>query len=103
MYQLFGLVNIADTAETATPYPQLSAEFVISQDPDLIVLADTKFAKESAQTVAARDGWDAISAVRNGHVVELDDDVASRWGPRVVDFVQAIAASVGELATAPAG
>jgi iron complex transport system substrate-binding protein len=27
-------------------------------------------------------------------VVELDDDIASRWGPRVVDFLAAIVAAV---------
>ncbi|MGI8516589.1 MAG: ABC transporter substrate-binding protein, partial [Acidimicrobiia bacterium] len=27
-------------------------------------------------------------------VIPLDDDVASRWGPRVVDFVRAVAEAV---------
>jgi iron complex transport system substrate-binding protein len=35
-----------------------------------------------------------VAAVRSGHVVALDDDVASRWGPRVVDLVRAIAEAV---------
>ncbi|HEV2825654.1 MAG TPA: ABC transporter substrate-binding protein, partial [Actinomycetota bacterium] len=80
-----------------TGYPQLSAEYVVKADPDLIFLADTKCCGQSASTVAARDGWDQLTAVRTGGVVELDDDVASRWGPRVVDFLKTVAAKVQTL------
>jgi iron complex transport system substrate-binding protein len=93
LYRLLGLDNIADAADKdKTGYPQLSAEYVVKADPDLIFLADTKCCGQSARTVAARDGWDQITAVKADGVVELDDDVASRWGPRVVDFLKTIAA-----------
>jgi iron complex transport system substrate-binding protein len=95
LYDQLGMKNIADAADKdATGYPQLSAEYVIKADPDLIFLADTKCCGQSAKTVAARDGWDELTAVRSGGVVELDDDVASRWGPRVVDFLKTVAAKV---------
>jgi iron complex transport system substrate-binding protein len=95
LYSQLGMENIADEADKeATGYPQLSAEHVIKADPDLIFLADTKCCGQSARTVAARDGWDQITAVKTGGVVELDDDVASRWGPRVVDFLKVVAAKV---------
>jgi iron complex transport system substrate-binding protein len=95
LYDRLGMKNIADAADKdATGYPQLSAEYVIKADPDLIFLADTKCCGQSAKTVAARDGWEELTAVRSGGVVELDDDVASRWGPRVVDFLKTVAAEV---------
>jgi iron complex transport system substrate-binding protein len=99
VYNRLGLRNIADEAETTGgAYPQLNAEFIISANPDLIFLADTKCCGESADTVAARPGWDAIAAVANGGVVEMDDDVASRWGPRIVDYMQAVADAVQRVA-----
>jgi iron complex transport system substrate-binding protein len=95
LYSLLGLQNIADRAEgDSGGFPQLNAEFIVSADPDLIFLADTKCCGESAGTVAARDGWGAISAVVNGNVIEMDDDIASRWGPRVVDYLAAVSAAV---------
>lgn len=98
VYSLVGLANIADEAKGAgSGYPQLSAEYIIDADPDLIFLADTECCDQSAETVAARPGWDEISAVRNGTVIELSDDVASRWGPRVVEFLRAVADAVNEL------
>jgi iron complex transport system substrate-binding protein len=91
IYKLFGLRNIADAADsTGSGYPQLSAEYIVSANPDVIVLADTRCCGASAATVAKRPGWSGIAAVRTGSVVPVDDSVASRWGPRIVDFVRAI-------------
>jgi iron complex transport system substrate-binding protein len=98
LYSMVGLTNIADEAKGAGGgYPQLSAEYIIQADPDLIFLADTKCCGQSARTVAKRPGWDRIAAVREGGVVPLDDDVASRWGPRVVDFLRRIASAVNRV------
>ncbi len=104
VYGLFGLVNIADPADAdgaAFGYPQLNEEFVITADPDIIFLADTLCCAQNAETVAARPGWDQLRAVQNGNVVELDDDVVSRWGPRIVDFVEAVAAAVATAEAVP--
>lgn len=97
VYSLFGLRNIADNVEAGNDYPQLSAEVIVSADPDLIFLADTKCCGETAATVAAREGWGSLKAVTNGNVIELDDDIPSRWGPRIVDFVIAIRDAIAAL------
>ena len=93
VYGLFGLASVADPADadgSASGYPQLSDEYLVDADPDVIFLADTLFGGQNAQTVAARAGWDQLTAVQTGRVVELDDDIVSRWGPRLVDFIAAI-------------
>ncbi|MCX6416841.1 MAG: ABC transporter substrate-binding protein [Actinobacteria bacterium] len=91
IYALAGLTNIADTAaDAASGYPQLSPEFIVAADPAIIILADTKCCGQSAETVAQRPGFAGLSAVTAGNVIELDDDIASRWGPRTVDFVKVI-------------
>jgi iron complex transport system substrate-binding protein len=93
MYTLAGLTNIADAADPDGAnggYPQLSAEYLATSNPDLIFLADTKCCQQNAASVAARPGFSELAAVKNGNVIELDDDVASRWGPRVIDLLQAI-------------
>lgn len=99
----FMLQNVADTAEAGNDYPQLSAESIISSNPQMIFLADTKCCEQTAATVAARAGWDVIDAVANGNVVELDDDIASRWGPRVVDLVKVVAEAVTKFVASAKG
>lgn len=97
VYSLVGLRNIADQAKGAgSGYPQLSAEYIIEADPKLIFLSDTKCCGQSLETVSERPGWDQITAVKEGAVVELDDDIASRWGPRVVDLLRTVVHGVTE-------
>jgi iron complex transport system substrate-binding protein len=93
LYELIGLKSIADDAKGASDYPQLSAELVLQKNPDLVLLADSKCCKQDASTVAARPGWAAMKAVTKGGVVVLDDDIASRWGPRVADLARQVAAA----------
>jgi iron complex transport system substrate-binding protein len=99
VYSALGLRNIADQAADpfGTGYPQLSAEYVVSSSPDLIVLADTVCCGEKASSVAGRPGWDRISAVRTGSIVRVHDSIASRWGPRLVDFFRAMSAALARL------
>jgi iron complex transport system substrate-binding protein len=98
VYAALGLKNIADEADTAgTGFPQLSAEYIVSSSPDLIVLADSICCGQKPSTVAARPGWDRISAVRTGSIVRVHDSVASRWGPRLVSFFRAMSAALARL------
>jgi len=98
LYTMLGLSNIADGADPdGYGYPQLSAEHILSEDPDMVFLADTKCCGQDAGTVADRPGWDTLTAVQTGAITGLDDDIASRWGPRVVDFVSSIAAAITEF------
>ena len=98
---LLGLKDIADAADkTGSGYPKLSAEYVVAANPDLVVLADTKCCGQTAASVKARPGWGSISAVTRGGVVGVSDDVASRWGPRIVEFMRAVAQGAKAVAAA---
>jgi iron complex transport system substrate-binding protein len=98
VYAALGLRNIADAADdVGTGYPQLSSEYVVAESPDLIVLADTVCCGQKPSTVASRPGWDRISAVRTGSIVLVDDSIASRWGPRLVNFFRALSSALARL------
>lgn len=105
IYSLLGLRNIADETEGDTGgYPQLNQEFIVSNDPDMIFLADSECCQQDAEAVGARDGWQDMSAVKNGLVFAMSDDVASRWGPRTVDYIREVRAAVETAAALrPAG
>jgi iron complex transport system substrate-binding protein len=94
IYRLFGMENIADAApdEFASGFPQLSPEFIIDTDPKMIFLAAFG---ESPETLAARAGWESMTAIAEGNVTVIDADIASRWGPRVVDMVRVVADALG--------
>ena len=106
IYSLAGLENVADAADPDGElggYPQLSPEFLVDADPDFVFLADGECCGQDATTFAARPGFADMSAVRDGRVIVVDEDVASRWGPRVVDFLRTIIeATAGVEVAAPA-
>jgi len=95
---MFGLKNIADAADKAADggYPQLTEEYIVTSKPQIIFLADNQ-PSDGGQTpavVAARPGWSAIPAVKSHEVIGLNDDVASRWGPRLPQLVAQVAAAI---------
>ncbi len=99
LLSLLGMKSIADTASGAAAaggYPSLSAEFILKSNPDYIILSDTGSTGggQSAATVSARPGWSVLTAVKDKHVVVLNADIASRWGPRIVQLLQTVAAGI---------
>jgi len=91
-----GVTNIADALGSTLNggYPQLTAEYVIGKNPQMIFLADTICCHQSYATVAARPGFSIISAVKHHEVIKLNDDIASRWGPRVTILMNDLTAAV---------
>ncbi len=102
IYSLFGMTSIADAAGEGDDYPQLSSEYVVSEDPDMVFLGDNECCKVTAEDVQARPGWQEMSAVRDGRIYVVSEDITSRWGPRVVDFVELIGELLAERAEQPA-
>jgi len=96
IYRRFGLRNIADPAgrRAGTPYPQLSSEAIAAADPDLVVLADSECCGQNPAKVRERPGWADVTAVQTGAVVSIDDDIASRWGPRIAVFAKRVARAI---------
>jgi iron complex transport system substrate-binding protein len=89
LISLAGGANIA--AETSSEYPLLTSEYVISQDPDVIVYTIGVMTTTTADEIASRPGWDTMTAVANGDIYSMDDNLVSRYGPRVVDGLEQLA------------
>lgn len=100
LFGMVGMENVADPSDADGAkggYPQLSQEVLVKANPDFVFLADTKCCKQDPETVKARHGWAGVTAVKSNQIVRLDDDIASRWGPRTVDLVRAIVDAVAKV------
>jgi iron complex transport system substrate-binding protein len=96
---LLGMKSVADSAKGAAAaggYPSLSAEFILKSNPDYIILADDgpTGGGQDVATVDSRPGWSVLNAVKLRHIVLINPDIASRWGPRVVQLLQTVAAAL---------
>lgn len=96
LLSLLGMKSIADAATGAAAadgYPSVSAEFILKASPDYIILADTgpTGGGQDAATVGSRPGWSVLTAVKDKHIILVNADVASRWGPRITQLLRAVA------------
>ena len=85
IYQKLNYKNVADKADISNlGYPKLSPELIISENPDLIVLPgkDNKYVEK----IKLRPGWSYIEAVKKNNFLLTNNDIASRWGPRILNF-----------------
>jgi len=104
LLSLLGMKSIADAAKGAAAaggYPTLDAEYILKANPDYIILSDTGSTGggQDAATVSARPGWSVLAAVKDKHIIVLNTDIASRWGPRIVNLLQTVAVGVKSGAT----
>ncbi|HIH01447.1 TPA: cobalamin-binding protein [Thermoplasmata archaeon] len=89
LIELAGGINIAEN--TSTEYPMLTSEFVIAQDPEVIVYTVGYMTTTTAEEISSRPGWDVITAVSEGNIYSMDDNLTSRYGPRIVDGLEMLA------------
>lgn len=74
--------NIAPTGNAQ--FPQLTAEAVLSADPEVVLLSHPGTPAE----VAARPGWSAVAAVRTNRVIPINPDLVNRPGPRLAEGIR---------------
>ena len=82
--------NIA--ADTGEAYPEYSKEVLLQKNPDYYLAA--RSAGVTAEEISQRPGYSALSAVEDGRVVVVNDDLIVRPGPRIVDGVREIAEAI---------
>ena len=89
IYAKLNFINIADPADKGEHgYPKLSPEHIIASNPDLIITTGEN--KERILKIKKRPGWKHINAIKNNMLLEIDPDIASRWGPRIINFASDI-------------
>jgi iron complex transport system substrate-binding protein len=72
---------------------EMPVEKLIAADPELIILGDSAYGV-TAEAVAARPGWDVMTAVRAEAIKPIDDIVVTRPGPRLVDGLRLLVAAI---------
>ena len=84
-----GGVNVAEG--TGQAWPQISLEEVVRQDPQVIVVPASLKSSYDELKAGTRSGWEGITAVKEGRIYMIDDDLISRPGPRLVEGLEQLA------------
>ncbi len=77
-------------AGLSSAWATISAEEILHQNPDIILLGDTGYGV-TVDSVTARPGWKILTAVKKGAVYEIDSNLVLRPGPRLADGLEIIA------------
>src|SRR5450830_1743287 len=85
LISIAGGSNIADEANT--PWPVLSEEYVISHNPDVIVVASGL----GVGDVLGRAAFATVNAVKQGHIYDMVGDYIFRPSPRIIKGLEMIA------------
>jgi len=88
LINMAGGANIGDALSSS--WAQISLEELVIQDPDIILLGDALYGI-TAESVGEREGWDTLTAVKDGNVLPFDDNLLARSGPRLVEGLEALA------------
>lgn len=82
LIEIAGGANVA--ANAPSPYPRLSMEAVLAQDPQVIIfpVGTSEGISPGEQTLWRR--WNTIAAVKTGSFHQIPSDLLNRPGPRII-------------------
>lgn len=93
----------ADTITTGDPNDyEIPLETLIEADPEIIVLGVNAFYEPTPEAVAARPGWNVMTAVKNGDIRPVRDTEITRPGPRLATGLRNLAGAIWPDVTLPA-
>ena len=97
MIELAGGQPITTGSTTSFEIP---LETLVTADPEVILLGDAAYGA-TAEAVAARPGWNVMTAVKGGQIRPVDDVVITRPGPRLVEGLKLLAVAIHPDANIP--
>ena len=87
--RMAGGANVA--AKSATPYPRLSMEAVLQEDPEVLVFPVGKAEGISESEQQTWRQWLTMTAVKQGRLHQISADWLNRPGPRIARGLEALA------------
>jgi iron complex transport system substrate-binding protein len=93
MQEMFDMLNVENIAADQEGWFKIEPEEIVSRNPDVIIISYS-YVDDIINKVKARDGFDSVTAVKNDAVVQVDENLVSRTGPRLAEALEEIAKAV---------
>ncbi|MDX8359775.1 ABC transporter substrate-binding protein [Cytobacillus sp. IB215316] len=91
MLEAIGAINAAGDQEG---WPQFTEEDAVLLKPDVIVITYGYYVDNAVDQVLARDAWQEVPAVKNKLVFDINSNLVTRSGPRLIEGVEELAKAV---------
>ena len=92
--ELIEVIGAENVAGDLDGWPQIDPESIIDLNPDVILTVYGEYVEDAIEQVLNRDGFSEVTAVKEKAVYDVDEDMVSRPGPRLVDGAREIGQAV---------
>ena len=93
MNQMLDMIGAENIAADQEDWFMMDPEEIVNRNPEVIVVM-YDYIDTAVEDVYKRNGFDAITAVKEKAVVQVDENKTSRTGPRLADGLEEIAKAI---------
>ena len=94
LHELLRVINADNAAGNQDGWVAMDPEAIVELNPNVIITTYGSYVEDPIGEVTSRNGFEAIDAVANERIYDVDSDMVSRPGPRLVDGARGIAEAV---------
>ncbi|WP_203249142.1 ABC transporter substrate-binding protein [Sporosarcina beigongshangi] len=91
MHEMLEAINATNAAEEQDGWVKMTEEEIVQLNPDVIITTYGYYIDNPAEQVLSRDGWAEVTALKNEQVFDVDSDMVTRPGPRLIEGVESLA------------
>lgn len=93
MQEMLDMIHAENIAADTSDWYKIDAEQIIAKNPDVIVVT-YNYVPDILTKIPQRAGFDTITAVKNNAIVQVDENMTSRQGPRLADGLEELAKAI---------
>ncbi|MEC2055295.1 ABC transporter substrate-binding protein [Peribacillus psychrosaccharolyticus] len=92
--EMLQLINAKNAAADQEGWAKMEEESMIEENPDVIVTTYGRYVEDVTSDILNRNGWEAVTAIKEKQVVDVNEDLVTRSGPRLAEGVEELAKAV---------
>ena len=87
-------INAKNSAGDLEGWPQVNEEAVVEMNPDIIITTYGSYVEDPVKEITDRKAWKDITAVKEEAIIDVNEDLVSRPGPRLVEGAEELAKAI---------
>ncbi len=87
-------INAENSAGDLEGWPQVNEEAVLEMNPDIIITTYGNYVDDPIKEITDRESWSDLTAVKNKEIYDVNEDLVSRPGPRLVEGAEELAKAI---------
>ncbi|WP_246942294.1 ABC transporter substrate-binding protein [Bacillus pinisoli] len=91
MHEMLEVINATNAAGEQEGWIMMTEEEIVALNPDVVVTTYGSYDPNVKANVLAREAWNEVPAIQNERVYDINSDLVTRPGPRLIEGVEELA------------